>query len=156
MLDWVLHTSLICLKKDKNWKTCERVILRNAAAKTEIISKKFPRKLYWEMIFFKVVFGKFCFQKSRSHHQRFSIKIADLVPVLGGPRICGIGLAVVHFLYATLLPPGQLWANVVSIWWSSNVSYSFLYRTCFRQFFFIWETKKSVWEFAWVDPALVV
>ena len=35
MLDWVLRTSLTCLKKDKNSKTCKVVVLRNAATKTK-------------------------------------------------------------------------------------------------------------------------
>ena len=76
MFDWVLDTSLTCLKKDKNCqKTCKGVIFRNAAAKWFL--RNFWEKLYWEKIFFTVIFSKFC-KKSSSSHQRCSMKKAVL------------------------------------------------------------------------------
>ena len=92
MFDWVQDTPLTCLKKDKNWKTCNGVIFRNAAAKTKkYFLRNFWEKLYREMIFFTVVFSKFC-KKSRSSHQRCSIKKAVLnnFAIFTGKHLCQI------------------------------------------------------------------
>ena len=69
MLDWVLDTSLACLKKDKNSeKPVKELFLETLQQRL----RNFWEKLYWEMIIFKVVFSKFC-KKSRSAHQSCSI-----------------------------------------------------------------------------------
>ena len=74
MLDWVLDTSLACLKKDKNSeKPVKELFLETLQQRP----RNFWEKLYWEMIIFKVVFSKFC-KKSRSGHQRCSINKAVL------------------------------------------------------------------------------
>ena len=61
-------------ERQKPWKTCKWVIFKNIAAKTK---KWFLRNslenLYWEIIFFTVIFSRFC-KKFRSSHQRHSIK----------------------------------------------------------------------------------
>ena len=58
MFDWVLDTSLTCLKKDKNCK--KPIIFRNAAATTkEWFPRNFWEKLCWEMIFFTVFSASF-------------------------------------------------------------------------------------------------
>ena len=75
MFDWVLDTPLTCLKKDKNCEKPVKELFLNAAAKSFL--RNFWEKLYWEMIFFTVIFSKFC-KKSRSSHQRCSIKKAVL------------------------------------------------------------------------------
>ena len=61
-------------ERQKLRKTCKWVIFKNVAAKTKKwFLRNFWENLYWEMIFFTVIFSKFC-KKFRSSHQRCSIK----------------------------------------------------------------------------------
>ena len=70
MFEWVLDTSLTCLKKDKN---CEKHAKIVAAKTKKWFLRNFWENLYWKMIFFTVIFSKFC-KKFRSSHQRHSVK----------------------------------------------------------------------------------
>ena len=84
------YTSDMFKKKDKNCKKpVKELFLETLQQRLELISEKFLRKLYQETIFFTVVFSKFC-KKSRSSHQRCSIKKADLYhfTVFTGKHLC--------------------------------------------------------------------
>ena len=84
------YTSDISKEGPKMWRTCKGVIFRNAAAKTKKwFLRNFWQKIYWEMIFFTVAFSKFC-KKSRSSHQRCSIKKAVLknFAIFTGIHLC--------------------------------------------------------------------
>ena len=61
MFDWVSDTPLTYLEEEKNCeKPVKEFFFRNAAAKTKKqFLRNFWEKLYWEMIFFTVVFSKF-------------------------------------------------------------------------------------------------
>ena len=77
-------------ERQKLQKICKGVIFWNAAAKTKKwFLRNFWEKLYWETFFFKVVFSKFC-TKSRSSHQRCSIKKAVLnkFAIFTGKHLC--------------------------------------------------------------------
>ena len=65
-------------ERQKLRKTCKWVIFKNVAAKTKKwFLRNFWENLYWEMIFFRAIFSKFC-KKFRSSHQKCSIKKAFL------------------------------------------------------------------------------
>ena len=69
MFEWVLFK-----ERQKLWKTCKLLIFKNVAAKTKKwFLRNFWENLYWEMVFFTVIFSKLC-KKLRSSHQRCSIK----------------------------------------------------------------------------------
>ena len=90
MFGWVLDTPLTCSKKEKNCqKPVKKLFLETLQQKLEIISKKFLRKTLLRNDFFTVVFSKF-FKKSRSSHQRCSIKKAALnnFAIFTGKHLC--------------------------------------------------------------------
>ena len=61
-------------ERQKLRKTCKWLIFKNVAVKTKkCFLRNFWENLYWEMIFFTVIFSKFC-KKFKSSHQRCSKK----------------------------------------------------------------------------------
>ena len=92
-------TSDMFKERQKLPKTCKGVIFRNVAAKTK---KHFLRNLWekldWEIIFFTVIFSKFC-EIFRSSHSRCSIKKAVLknFAIFTGKHLCRLIKLKRHF-----------------------------------------------------------
>ena len=77
-------------ERQKLRKTCKWVIFKNVAAETKKwFLRNFWENLHWVMIFFTVIFSKFC-KKFRSSHQRCSIKKAVLknFAIFTGKHLC--------------------------------------------------------------------
>ena len=90
MFEWVLDTPLMFKERQKLQKTCKWVIIKSVAAKTKKwFLRNFWENLYWEMIFFTVIFSKFC-KKLRSSHQRCYIKkdLFKIFVIFTGKHLC--------------------------------------------------------------------
>ena len=74
MFDWVLEAPLTCSKKYKKYeKPVKELFLKMLQLRQRNNLQEIAEKNYWKMIFFTVIFSKFC-KGFRSRHQRCSIK----------------------------------------------------------------------------------